>query len=106
MVVDALLAESVQAVEAFRVLVTFQTNLACQKFVINFLRELVAHGGRRCGGGGGGRGGHCCGVYLVNVDGGSVVALSFLSSAIPFLSELLYNSRVVHTRIREGSNDR
>jgi hypothetical protein len=84
MVIDALLAKRVQAVEAFWTLVALQTDLACQKLVVDLLRELVtSRGGRRCCGGGESRGGHCGGVYLVDVDGSGMVALSFLSAAIP-----------------------
>lgn len=83
-VIDALLAKRVQTIEAFRALVALQANLTCQELVVDLLRELVAPGTGSGGGGGcGSRGGHCCGVYLADVNGGCVVTLSFLPAAIP-----------------------
>lgn len=84
MIIDTLLAECMQAIQAFRALVSLKTDLACQKLVADFLGEFPAGRRRR----------HA--VEGVEVNGCCVVPLSILSAPKPRFPNLVDNLRIIH----------
>ena len=72
MVLDALLAERVQAVEALGRLEALQADLAGEELLVDLLRELVARH----------RGGHVV-ADAAQVDGLGEVALALLAAPVP-----------------------